>query len=213
MALGYSRPLAAAMAVLCGSLLAAAQSASVRDLGVGKLLVASEDSRDSVFAETVILLIRYDHDGTMGVMINRPTKVPISTALQELKGARERSDPVYTGGPVELRNVLGLLKANTMPEGAAHVTGKVYVVSTKPLLEKILAGRSDPDEFRVYLGYCGWGPGQLENEIRHGFWHVAAASQDLVFDSNPGSLWSRMIARLGQRIARARVVETVSTLQ
>jgi putative transcriptional regulator len=205
MALRCSRSLAMVVAVLYGSLVLPAQSTGVQDLGVGKLLVARDGLGDSVFAETVILLVRYDHDGTMGVTINRPTKVPISRALQELKGTRERSDPVYTGGPVELRNVLGLLKANTMPEGAIHVSGKTYLVSTKLLLEKTLAGQSEPGEFRVYLGYCGWGPGQLENETRQGVWHVFAGNQDLVFDSDPDSLWSRLIARVGQRIARARV--------
>jgi putative transcriptional regulator len=108
-----------------------------------------------------------------------------------------------------LQNVVGLLKASVMPEGALHVFGKLYLISTRLLLEKTLAERSGPGEFRVYLGYCGWGPGQLENEIRQRVWHVfagnVAGNQDLVFDSEPDTLWSRLIARVGQRIARARV--------
>ena len=195
-----SRSLAIAAAFLCSSL--AAQSTRVQDLGIGKLLVARRDSRDPVFAETVILLVRYDHDGTVGLAIDRRTTLPISRALPSLKGAFGRSDPVYLGGPVEPQNVLGLLKANTMPEGAAHVSGKIYLVSTKLLLEKTLAGRADPAEFRVYLGYCGWGPGQLENEAGQGLWHIFAGDANLVFDPEPGTLWSRLMAHVGQRIAR-----------
>src|ERR1019366_238788 len=169
-----SRSLAIAVAGFCSNLVLPAQSTRVQDLGIGKLLVAGRDSRDPLFAETVILLVRYDHDGTVGLAINRGTSLPISRALQTLKGTSGRSDPIYMGGPVETRNILALLKANTMPEGATHVSGKIYLVSTKLLLEKTLAGRADPGEFRVYLGYCGWGSGQLENEAGQGLWHIFA---------------------------------------
>jgi len=204
MALRCSGSLAIATGVLCCNLVLPAQSTRVQGLGIGKVLVSSQDARDPVFAETVILLVRYDHDGTMGLAINRRTSVPISRVLQSLKGTKGRSDPVYMGGPVEVQNVLSLLKANTMPEGAAHVFGKIYLVSSKLLLEKTLVGQADPSEFRVYLGYCGWGPGQLENEVGQGVWHIIAADADLVFDSEPHTLWSRLIAHVGLRIARGR---------
>ena len=203
MALRWPGSLTIAAAVFCSSLVLPAQSTRVQDLGIGKLLVARRGSLDPVFAETVILLARYDHDGTVGLIVNRRSKVPISGALQALKGAGGRSDLAYVGGPVEMWNVLALLKAGAMPEGATHVSGKIYLVSTKQLLEKTLVGRPAPSEFRVYLGYCGWGPGQLENEVGRGFWHIFAGNADLVFDSEPDSLWSRLIARVGQRIARA----------
>ena len=185
--------LAIAALLLCGALTMPAQS--THDLGIGKILVARRDAPDSTFAETVIVVVRYSQGGTVGLMLNRRTKVPISKALDPLKGSSERSDPVYAGGPVELPNVLALLRANAMPEGAEHVTGKVYLVSTGAVLEKTLAKRPDPADFRVYLGYCGWSPGQLENEISHGFWQVLNGSADIVFDSEPETLWSRLIER------------------
>src|SRR5579862_1852359 len=170
MASGWSRTLAMAVTVLWSALVLSAQA--THDLGIGKLLIAKRDAPDSTFAKTVILLVRYTHGGTVGLMLNRRTEVPISRALEPLKGAGGRADPVYAGGPVELPNVLALLRANTMPEGAEHVTGKVYLVPTGTLLEKTLAKRPDAADFRVYLGYCGWAPGQLENEISQGFWNV-----------------------------------------
>jgi putative transcriptional regulator len=198
----WSGTLAITAAVLCSALVVPAQS--TRELGIGKLLVASRDAREPTFAETVILVVRYTHDGTVGLMLNRRTEVPVSRALDPLKGASGRSDPVFAGGPVELANVLALLRANVMPEGAEHVTGKVYLVPTGALLEKTLAKRPDPVDFRVYLGYCGWAPGQLENETSHGFWRVLSGSADIVFDSEPETLWSRLIERAEQRIARAQ---------
>jgi putative transcriptional regulator len=195
-------PMAVAAAVLCGALFLPAQS--THDLGIGKILVAKRDAREATFAETVILVVRYTQGGTVGLMINRRTEVPVSRALDPLKGAGGRSDPVYAGGPVELPNVLALLRASVMPEGAEHVTGKVYLVPTGALLEKTLAKRPDPADFRVYLGYCGWSAGQLENETSHGFWRVLNGSADIVFDSEPETLWSRLIERAEQRIARAQ---------
>jgi len=197
-----SGPLAMAVAVLCGALSVPAQS--TQDLGIGKILVAKRDAREPTFAETVILVVRYTQGGTVGLMLNRRTEVAVSRALEPLKGASGRSDPVYAGGPVELANVLALLRTNVMPEGAEHVTGKVYLVPTGALLEKTLAKRPDPADFRVYLGYCGWSPGQLENETSHGFWRVLNGSADIVFDSEPETLWSRLIERAEQRIARAQ---------
>jgi putative AlgH/UPF0301 family transcriptional regulator len=197
---GFSGTLAMAAAVLGSALILSAQS--THDLGIGKILVARRDARESTFAETVILVVRYNHGGTVGLMLNRRTQVPVSRALEPLKGAGGRSDPVYGGGPVDLPNVLALLRANAMPEGAEHITGKVYLVSTGTLLEKTLAKRPDPADFRVYLGYCGWSPGQLESETSQGFWRVLSGSADIIFDSEPETLWSRLIERAEERIAR-----------
>jgi putative transcriptional regulator len=191
-----------AVVALCSAPILSAQA--TLDLGIGKLLVAKRDAPDSTFAKTVILLVRYTRGGTVGLMLNRRTEVPLSRALDPLKGARGRSDPVFAGGPVELPKVLALLRTNSMPEGAEHVTGKVYLVPTGALLDKTLAQQPDPADFRVYLGYCGWAAGQLENETSHGFWQVLNGSADIVFDSEPETLWSRLIERTEQRIARAQ---------
>src|ERR1700732_3311950 len=199
---GCSGPLAMAAVVLCSALVLSAQS--THDLGIGKLLVAKRNAPSSTFAETVILLVRYTKGGTVGLMLNRRTEVPVSRALEPLKGASGRSDPVYAGGPVELANVLALLRTNAMPEGAEHITGKAYLIPTGTLLEKTLAKRPDPADFRVYLGYAGWAPGQLENEVSQGFWRILSGSADLVFDSEPETLWSRLIERAEERIARAQ---------
>jgi len=194
--------MAIAAVVWCSALIVPAQS--TQDLGIGKLLVAKRDAREATFAETVILVVRYTQGGTVGLMLNRRTQTPVSRALDPLKGASGRSDPVFAGGPVELPNVLALLRTNIMPEGAEHVTGKVYLVPTGALLEKTLAKRPDAADFRVYLGYCGWSPGQLENETSHGFWRVLNGSADIVFDPEPQTLWSRLIEQAEQRIARAQ---------
>jgi putative AlgH/UPF0301 family transcriptional regulator len=104
-----------------------------------------------------------------------------------------------------LPNVLALLRSNAMPDGAEHITGKVYLVPTGALLEKTLEARPDPADFRVYLGYSGWALGQLENETNRGFWQVLNGSADIIFDPESETLWSRLIERVEQRIAQAKV--------
>lgn len=200
----YALPLWMVAAVLCRPLFVAAQSTKIKDLGVGKLLVAPRDSPDPHFAKAVVLLVQLDDGGTMGLMINHPTKIPIARALEQLKAANNRSDPIYVGGPVDGTTVLALLHAGTRPDDARRIMSDVYLVSTRPLLEKTLAAGTGPGEFRAYVGYCGWGVGQLEYEMNLGAWCIFDGDAKLVFDSDPDSVWSRLIARIEQKVARKR---------
>ena len=200
----FALPLSIVAAVLCLPLVVAAQSRRVEDLSVGKLLVAPRDAPDPHFAKTVVLLVQLDEHGTLGLMINHPTKVPISRALDQLKAANNRSDPIYVGGPVDVSTVLALLRARSQPDDARRVVGDVYLVSTRPLLEKTLAAGTGPGEFHAYVGYCGWGAGQLEKEMNLGVWYIFDGDAKLVFDSDPDSVWSRLIARMEQKVERQR---------
>jgi len=187
---------------LLGASLLLAQSRRPEDLGVGKLLVVPRQSPDPRFAESVVLLVRYAEDGTVGLMINRPTTVPVSDVLRDLKGSSNYSQPLYAGGPVQVELVQALLQAPAGTQDTAHLFGNVYLVSKKLELEKALAAGKASRELRIYMGYCGWSRGQLENEVKRGGWYIFDGSDGLVFDSNPSTLWSRMIARTELHIAR-----------
>jgi putative transcriptional regulator len=204
MALRFPHGLLLVIWVFLGTSIPLAQSKNPRDLSVGKLLVVPRDSPDPNFAESVVVLVHYAEDGTVGLMINRQTKLPGSRVLSDLKGASEYSDPVYAGGPVQLEAVQALLQSRAGPHDATHLFGNVYLVSTKAELEKAFAAGKDSKELRIYLGYCGWSRGQLENELNRGGWYIFEGSEGLVFDSNPSTLWSRMIARTEQQIVRLR---------
>ena len=184
--------------------MAAGQSASSDDLGIGKLLVAAKDLPDPNFAKSVVLLIQYDQHGAVGLMINHRSDVPISRILEGVDTAKRSSDPLYLGGPVEMQSVFALVKSQKKLDDATSVLGDVYAVSTKTALEKGFAASSGASDLRVYLGYCGWGEGQLENEIRQGGWWIFEAKAGTVFDPNPSSLWPRLIVRTEQQVAQAR---------
>jgi putative transcriptional regulator len=179
------------------------QSRNPSDLGPGKLLVASRELGDPNFAETVILLVHYDTEGVIGLMLNRRTELPISRVFAELKTAKGISDPVYFGGPVETPTVFALLRSKDKLEGAEHVFGGVYWISTKSALEKTISSHPDPGVFHVYLGYAGWTTDQLRNEIKLGGWFIFQADNQTVFNANPDSLWRQMIKKTELKVAAA----------
>lgn len=176
----------------------------MEDLAVGKLLVTPRDAPDPAFAESVILLVHYDRESALGLMINRRTTVPLSRALHNLKGAGQRSDPAYIGGPVETGAAMALFRSNTKLDPGVQVLERIYLIPSQPALEKALAGGKSADELRVYVGYCGWGPGQLDGETHLGAWYIMEGNAALVFDPNPDTIWSRLISRTESRIALAR---------
>jgi putative transcriptional regulator len=182
-----------------------AQSKRAEDLAVGKILVTPHDAPDPLFAESVIVLVQYSSAGALGLMINKRTTVPISRALEGVAGASKHSDPVFVGGPVQLDTLFALARAAVRPEGAAEVFGNIHFISTKAALEKALAGASNPGALRVYAGYCGWGPHQLENEMRLGGWYIFDRSEDLTFDANPATLWTRLEKKTPGMLARANI--------
>ena len=176
----------------------------VKELAPTRFLVARRDLPDPNFAYTVVLLVDYDEDGAMGLIINRPTRVPLSRLFEELEPARGLKDPVYVGGPVAPVGVLALLRSGTKPDDAREVFDDVYLISTREPLEKAMGAGADASELRVYIGYSGWAAGQLDSEVRLGSWHIFNGDPGAVFDSDPGSLWERLIQRTELRIARSR---------
>jgi putative transcriptional regulator len=183
------------------------QSKSAKDLAAGKLLVASRDLGDPNFVETVVLLVHYDAEGVVGLILNRRTNVPLSRVFEGLKAAKDRSDPVYLGGPVGTPAAFGLLQSPAKLQGAEHIFGKVYLISTKTLFEQTIASRPDPGVFHVYLGYAGWNNDQLRKEVELGAWFIFPADAATVFDADPDSLWSKMIRKTELRLARSGPVE------
>jgi len=172
-------------------------------LGPGKLLVASRKLGDPNFIETVVLLVRYEAGGVVGLILNRRSHVPLSSILEQPKAAKDRSDPVYLGGPVETGAVFALLQSPAKVEGAEAVFGKVYLISTKLLFEQTVSAKPDPAVFHVYLGYAGWSKEQLQKEVELGAWFIFQPDAGTVFNADPDSLWSQMIQKTELKIADA----------
>jgi putative AlgH/UPF0301 family transcriptional regulator len=196
-----------ALALLLAGPALLAQSKNPKDLGPATLLVASRDLADPNFAKTVILLVHYDADSVLGLMINRHTDVAVSRLFQGLNAAKDRADSIYLGGPVEISTVFGLLESADKLKGVAPVFGETYLLSTKALLEKTVATHPNPEVFHVYLGYAGWSNEQLNQEVAMGMWFIFKADTASVFDADPDSLWQRMIKKTELTLAMQNKVK------
>jgi putative transcriptional regulator len=150
-------------------------------LAAGKLLVATPKSQDRDFARTVILLIRFDPQSAVGLILNRPTDIPVAEALPDLKGARSAQLRVFAGGPI-LTGVRALFRSRE----------DVSVLANQALRAKLIAGDTPASTFRVYAGYTGWTAGQLKSEVERGLWRVLASDPAVVFDPHPETLWPRL---------------------
>jgi putative AlgH/UPF0301 family transcriptional regulator len=190
-----------------------AQSKNPDDLAVGKLLVASRDLADPIFAKTVILLVHHDAGGVLGLILNRRSKVPLSHVLDKLEAAKDRSDPVFLGGPVEIPAVFALFRSKTKLEEAESIVNDVYFIDSKTIFEKVLSARPAPGSFHVYLGYAGWTNEQLQKEVQVGAWFIFPADTRTVFDADPNSLWTKMIRKTEQTLVRNAFPELSSPVQ
>jgi putative transcriptional regulator len=150
----------------------AAQSIRPEDLAQGKIIVTPRDSPDPHFANSVIVLANYGPTGALGLMIHYKSDLTIQKALTGLKGAEKRTDMVFVGGPVEIPMAFALLRSKSAPEGASHVTGNLYLMAAKQSITAALVAGRPASDLRIFIGYSGWGPGQLEREVRRSGWFI-----------------------------------------
>ncbi|MGA7927005.1 MAG: YqgE/AlgH family protein [Candidatus Sulfotelmatobacter sp.] len=176
-------------------------------LGVGKILVASRSLGDPHFAQTVILLVQYDAGGVVGLILNRRTELPVSRVLGDYQAAKDRSDPVYFGGPVDSQQVRALRKSPAKLDGAMQICHGVYQIATKAQLEQALTDQAAPKAFHVYLGYAGWHADQLRKEMELGAWFVFPGDSETVFHPDPDFLWPQMIRKTELQMARNAPVD------
>lgn len=174
----------------------------------GTLLVATEQLRGDIFVQTVILLLHYDETGAVGIVVNRPTEVGMDELVADDDVIFAYTGPIFWGGPVEMNSLSALMKTDKAPEGAESIVDSVYLVPVKDAPEDAL---KDVSRLRLFMGYAGWSPGQLDHEIARGGWHVVPASEDFVFAKDPGELWKQLLPTPEHR-AEVRPVEVAAVL-
>jgi putative transcriptional regulator len=164
----------------------------------GQLLIAMPMLIDPNFRQTIVLLCEHGPDGSLGLVINRPTDVEVSTLVQDFPDLYN-TDKVYAGGPVGRNTMLVLCHGNE-PSEERGILEDVFLAKNLEMLK--YPGHLGPEgRIRCYIGYAGWAPGQLEAEINAGAWHLMHGDSDLIFDANPATLWPEMMARIGGECA------------
>ncbi|MGD9080084.1 MAG: YqgE/AlgH family protein [Desulfobacterales bacterium] len=166
------------------------------ELAKGKFLVASRQLQDPNFRETVVLLIEYGLEGAMGLVINRPSAVKLATVFPDIEELKQRKDTIYVGGPVAVNQMLLLIRSSKMPEDATAVVPDVYISSSWKVLEGLIKKTTKDEGFRLFAGYAGWAPSQLDVERTRGDWYVVKADADSIFSQNPSELWQELIRRV-----------------
>lgn len=166
----------------------------------GQLLIAMPGMRDERFARSVIYMCAHTEEGAMGLVLNQIIE---SLTFNQLLGqlgideAKSRPDvPVHFGGPVESGRGFVLHTADYKQDATLEVDPEIGLTATVDILKAIARGHG-PRRSLLALGYAGWGPGQLDNEIRQNGWLQVPADAQIIFDREHDSKWERAFSKLG----------------
>ncbi len=170
----------------------------------GRLLVATPALADPNFDRAVVLLLDHDEEGSLGVVLNRPTPVGVGDILEGWAELTGEPGVVFQGGPVSLDSALGVAvvpggaNGERAPLGWRRVHGAIGLVDLEAppeLLAPVLGS------LRIFAGYAGWGPGQLEDELAEGAWYVVESEPGDVSSPAPERLWREVLRRQRSELA------------
>jgi len=162
-------------------------------------LIADPGLQDPNFRETVVLVTHPREGGPWGVIINRPLDHRLNEVFTEYETLKNRKDVLFFGGPVAREGLVFLVRSLKPPPRAVPVLRDVYFISDIDWIDGLLQRPEPTRGLRVYSGYSGWAPGQLQSEISRGGWHVLPADAETVFDKDPAHIWPELIKRAATR--------------
>lgn len=166
----------------------------------GRLLVATPRLADPNFDRAVVLLLDHDAAGTLGVVLNRPTAVGVCDVLESWAALTVAPQVIFQGGPVSLESALGLAVVPGEPPsgedadllGWRRVHGAIGLVDLEAPPELLAP---DIGSLRIFAGYSGWGPGQLQKELSDGAWYVVDSEPGDVSTPEPEGMWRSVLRR------------------
>lgn len=168
----------------------------------GRLLVAMPGIEDPRFERTVLYLCAHDEDQAMGLAVNRPVDGLTVYELLERLGVKSDiqapSDLVLLGGPIERERGFVLHTDDFVsPDSTLPVADGLGLTATRDVLDAMASRMHRPRKAILALGYAGWGPGQLEQELRDNIWLICDADEGILFDEDHEHKWTRALAKLG----------------
>lgn len=165
-----------------------------------RLLVSVPDLGDVNFDQTVVYMVEHNEEGALGLVLNRPSDTDVSEHLPYLDAPVLDPPVFFVGGPVSVGGLLALGRRRMGAEtrNVAALPGPLALVDPEALVEGEVEGL---DALRLFTGYSGWGPGQLEAELAAGAWYVVDAMPDDVLCADPDHLWRNVMRRQGGKLA------------
>lgn len=166
-----------------------------------QFLIAMPSMAESSFSHTVTYICEHDAEGAMGLIINRPTDIPLNEIFDQLEidsaTRAHAKQPIYSGGPVQTdRGFILHPKDSKQWDSTINIAGNISLTTSKDILTAI-ARNEGPEDCLVALGYAGWSPGQLEQELGDNFWILTPASEDIIFNTPCDERLKAAVAQLG----------------
>lgn len=158
----------------------------------GHFLLAADHLKDPNFYQSVILMLEHDAETAMGLIVNRPMSTRLHEALGDMTSQVGKGSALFFGGPVETNSMFIMHNCEGLADVDRTICQGVYVSTSSDSFDHLIEEskqQQDQRLFRVYCGYAGWGPGQLEEEIARGDWLSFPATTERVFQSDPYELW------------------------
>ena len=159
------------------------------------LLVAAPGMMDPMFSRTVVLAVKADDGGPIGVILNRPSTIELRSLYPDRAELANRRDLVYLGGPVEPDALLFAFRSPQKPPKGLFIADDIYISGSSEVLAGILKHPENAGQQRFFTGFSGWAAGQLEAEIAQGGWYVLRFDAKAVFDLNPLTMYEELLRR------------------
>jgi putative transcriptional regulator len=160
----------------------------------GKVLISAPMLGD-IFKRSVILLTEHNEEGSVGFILNKPTELKLSEIIEDFPEFDAR---VYIGGPVQRDSLNFISRKNYFEDDSYEISEGLYWNGNYEKLKILIeTGSIDPEDIKFYLGYSGWGPDQLENEMITKSWYVNTPTSKLIFEEDDTKLWSTILRSMG----------------
>ena len=169
---------------------------SAREVSAGDLLVSSVELSDGIFAQSVVVLLDADEYGALGVVVNKLSDTALDRVLPGWVSATTPPQALFSGGPVSQEGAICLAALSDEaeePPGWRRVFSTIGLLHLDTPIEIVTGAYRD---IRIFAGYTGWGPQQLDAEVARGSWHVTRARYSDVFTDTPEDAWRRSLRRL-----------------
>jgi len=163
--------------------------------GPGKILISEPFMFDYYFKRSVILLAEHNEDGSFGVIINKPMSVDFNEVIKDFP---DFSSKVYLGGPVKTDSLFFIHTMGDLIEDSLPIVeGLYWGGDLNQVKEMMLLNQVDESKLRFYIGYAGWSPKQLDQELKRDSWVVSTINSVQIMESDPESLWKDTLLKLG----------------
>ena len=166
-----------------------------KEPSAGRILISAPFLGD-IFKRSVILLTEHNEEGSVGFILNKPTELKLHEVLDDFP---EFDAKVFLGGPVQQNTLNFIHKASNILEGGYEISNGIFWNGNFEMLKVLIEnGSLDPEDLRFFLGYAGWSPDQLKDEVRKNSWYLYDPTEEILFDNASEKLWSKILKSMGK---------------